>query len=229
MAITLVGTPQAGSAINAGDVTLTFDVAPQENDVVVVWGGPSIVGSSAIVTSGYTAISADQLNSQCRAWYKRMGATPDTTVVGDGGADARDAVGYLSWVLRGVDTTTALDTAATLANGTGSSPNPPTITTVTDGAWVFAFASLLANDATPGDLSNYSNQVIANATDTFNLSVTGMTREIGTASAEDPPTYTGWSGTWGAVTAAIRPAAGGGDGQPPNRISTPIGLGIFRV
>ena len=36
MAISLVGTPQTGSIGNGDGFTLTFDVAPSENDVVVV-------------------------------------------------------------------------------------------------------------------------------------------------------------------------------------------------
>ena len=224
MAITIVGTPQAGQAADAGDVTLVFDVAPQENDVVVVFGGPSIVGASAIVGGGYTAFTADGLQGNTRSWYKVMGATPDTQVVGDGGADTRDGVAYIAYVLRGVDVTNVPDTTAIRNNASASSnPDPASITTVTDGAWVFAFASINIADATPGALSGYTGQAIATQADTFNVSVTGMYKEVASAGAEDPPAYTGWLGsTWACNTVAIRPAAGGG-----SFLLTPVAVAIL--
>jgi hypothetical protein len=217
VAITLVGTPQVGSAIDNNNVTLTFDVTPQQDDVVLVFGGPAIIANSAIDTTGYTALTSDGLNSQSRAWYKVMGTTPDTDVVGNGGStvDNRDGVAYLSYVLRGVST--AITDAAPIrqrSSGTSSIPDPLSITTVTNGAWVFALYSETANvgPSTSGLLpSGYIGEVVAVVTsDNFDIGIVGGYKEVVTAGPEDPGalTSTTWTAAqWCTNTIAIRPAA----------------------
>lgn len=209
MAISLIGTPQSGSNTNGGDVTLTFDVAPSQNDVVVVFGGYE-TASAAIgpSTAGYTNVVAQLTGTHGLSLdYKVMGASPDTTVVCQGGGAAADAVVYVAYVLRGVDTGTVQDAAPTPTSASSGAPDPLTITTVTDGAWVLAFAVSKVNDATPGTISGYSNHVSGNATDTNPYTAAGATKLVATAGAEDPGAWSSWaSAGWRARTWAVRPA-----------------------
>ena len=93
MAISLIGTPQIGSANNGGNVTLTFDVAPQQDDYVIVFGGHgTTVTTLTAPGSGYTPIEVHTGSAPIfGVWYKKMGASPDSSVVCSGGGDAAEA------------------------------------------------------------------------------------------------------------------------------------------
>lgn len=216
MAITIVGTPQVGGAFNGGDVTLTFDVTPSENDVVIVYGGASYFSSPnpAAPGTGYTQIAlySHATNLFFGAWYKRMGASPDSSVACHGNGQIDSATAYGCYVLRGVDTTTFADAAATTAGLTVSAnPNAPSITTVTNGAWVVAVAGSKVVDSTPGTVSGYSNQYAFASNDTTDITVAGATLEKTTAGAEDPAAWSSWTGgNWYAITIAVRPSSGSG-------------------
>jgi hypothetical protein len=129
-------------------------------------------------------------------------------VVGNGTGNAADAAAYICYVLRGVDLGTPLDTAATTAGVTTSTnPDCPSITTVANNAWVLAVAGNRVSDADIGTVSGYSNQYQAQGNDTNAMSVGGATKEIASPGAENPAAWTTWlSGTWFAITIAIRPA-----------------------
>lgn len=211
MAITIVGTPQVGNAINGGDLTLTFDVTPSENDVVVVFGGSSrfATPNPGAPGSGYTQIALYATVSLFfGAWYKRMGASPDSSVVCHGSGTVTEAAAYGCYVLRGVDTTTFLDAAATTAGlTTSTNPDCPSITTVTNNAWVIAVAGSKVYDTTPGTVSGYSNQYNTAGNDNNDITVAGATLEKTTAGAENPAAWSSWaSGNWYAITIAVRPA-----------------------
>ena len=212
MAITVVGTPQVGNASNGGDVTLTFDVTPSQNDVVIVYGGAPYFQSPNPTApgTGYTQIAlySHATNLFFGAWYKRMGASPDSSVVCRGNGQTDSATAYGCYVLRGVDTTTFADAAATTAGLTVSTnPNAPSITTVTNGAWVIAVAGGNVYDTTPGTVSGYSNQYVSASNDTADITVAGATLEKSTAGAEDPAAWSSWAGCkWYAITIAVRPA-----------------------
>lgn len=212
MAITVVGTPQVGNASNGGDVTLTFDVTPAQNDVVIVYGGASYFSSPnpAAPGTGYTQIALYSHTSNLffGAWYKRMGASPDSSVVCHGNGVPSAATAYGCYVLRGVDTTTFADAAATTAGlTTSTNPDAPSITTVTNSAWVIAVAGSKVYDTTPGTVSGYSNQYTTVGSDAVNITVAGATFEKTTAGAEDPAAWSSWaSGNWYAITIAVRPA-----------------------
>jgi len=226
--ITLVGTPQVGNAINGGDVTLTFSTTPLENDIVIVYGGaPLLNGSNPTAPgTGYTQIG---LHSSASLWFgvwiKRMGASPDSSVVCHGNGAASSATAYGCYVLRGVDTTTAQDATATTAGiTTSTNPDCPSITTITNNAWVLAVAGSKVLDASPGTVSGYSNQYNTAGNDTNDITVAGATFEKTTAGAEDPPAWSSWaSGNWYAITIALRPAADASSGRQ-NRMAL-LGVG----
>lgn len=212
MAIALRGTLNhlAGSINNGGNVTLTFDVTtpPLENDYVVVFGGHGIGTTTLADPSGYTLIAKHETTSPIFGmWYKKMTATPDLTVVGDGGGTNTDGVAYGCWVLSGVDQTTPLDVTATTAGPTTSTnPDAPSITPVTENAWVIPCALSEVSDNSPGTVSGYSNQLDIRRVETNPVTIAGATFDSGVVDAEDPAAWDSWSsGLWYAITAAFRP------------------------
>ncbi len=213
MSITIVGTPQVGSAANGADVTLTFSTTPSQNDVVIVFGGHSygFGGAATAPGTGYTQIGLYSAANTLffGAWYKRMGASPDSTVVCKGSGLSSDSVAYGCYVLRGVDTTTAMDAAGTTAGPSlSTNPDAASITTVTDNAWVIPVAGSKVNDAAITAPSGYSNHYTINQTDSSSMTVAGATLKKTTAGAENPASWTNWAtGNWYAITIAVRPAA----------------------
>ncbi len=222
MAITLVGTGQIGTAVDGGDVTLTFDGSPAENDMVLVYGAPALITAPSIVTAGYTTILTFTGGAGHKAGIvarKFLGASPDATVVGEGGGDSRDAVLYGSYVFRGVDLTTPIDVTSVTAygDGAGLTHDAPSITTVTDDAWVIALILSLTASITGNPVSGYGNALTGSRADTFTIAGASCTKQVVTAGAENPPAWTSNGATWSAATIALRPAAGGGGGDsgPP--------------
>jgi len=209
VSISLVGTPQAGAAINGADVTLTFSTTPAQGDVVVVWGGHfnragSSVGPS---TSGYTSLINDVATLPFFSIaYKVMGVSPDATVVCRGSGNVADAAAYGCYVLRGVELAAVLDTSVVAAGPTASTnPNAATVTTTTPLAWVLALALSANSDATPGTITSFVNHVQAAGSDTNSAAVAGATLEQSTPGSRNPAAWSSWStGMWKTATMAIR-------------------------
>ncbi len=212
MAIALRGTSQTGNANNGGNVTLTFDTItpPLVDDIVVVFGGHGKgVTTLAAPGTGYTQIGIHTGSEPIfGAWYKRMGATPDLTVLCSGGGDSNDGVAYGSVVYSGVDTVTAEDVTATTAGPTTSTnPDPASITTVTANAFVLAMAGSAVFDSSPGTIIGYTDQITSTRNETNDLTAAFARVDAGAVDAEDPGAWDTWaSGGWYAITAALRPA-----------------------
>lgn len=125
---TFVGTGY-GIAANGGNATIDLTAltdgsgsAPLENDVVIVFGGIStdVIGVAPITSSsGWTQITTgtanDSVAAGMTAWYKVMGATPDTSFVVTGTALGTDSTAGIAFVFRGVDTSNPID-ATTVVN-----------------------------------------------------------------------------------------------------------------
>lgn len=209
MAITLVGTAEA-SAINGGDATITLP-SMLENDVVYIGGGFGREASNAGVSSaGWTELVDFNNGFGYRFAVSRkvMGASPDASAVCLGSTNASDACAYVAIVLRGVDTTTPEDATTTTATGTSGAPNSPSITTVTDLAWVLSFGGSLTVDAAVTAPTGYSNQVDVASNDDRDSTVGGATKEVTPAGAENPAAWTAWtSSLWCAASVAVRPGA----------------------
>jgi hypothetical protein len=215
MAISLVGTVTGGAA-NGADVTLTLPGGIAENDLVCVFGG--FIGDATpkpgVSTSGYTE------NTDGAAYtfsYKKMGVSPDTSVVCSGNADSNTAVAYLAMVFRGVDTSTPIDATTVFATGTDAgSPNSGSITTVTDGAAVITVGFTPSQDTTITAPTGYGDTTNANFSDVIPYTVGAAWKVVATAGATNPDPWSGWSngGEWVALTVALRPSASGtfGDG-----------------
>lgn len=237
MAITIVGTLQINRSANGSNITLTFDVTPQADDLVILFGGTAkrtgTLFGPAATSPGYTELhshtgTTDGSSPSMGVWAKFQGRTLldddgnvlldadgntlteaiDTSVTGRGTGNAADVGAYGAWVLRGVDPAILDATITTAGETTSTNPNAPSIATNTAGAWVLAMALSGVNDGTPGTVSGYSNQGNASATDTNPLSVAGATKEVASPSTEDPAAWGTWSsGTWYAITVALKPGA----------------------
>jgi hypothetical protein len=219
VAITLIGTAQTGVAPNGGDVTLTFDGSPAENDMALVIGGIGTTDAGDTVgpsTAGYTQLAFEDWtaaeNLAFGVWYKFMGATPDTDVICQGSGEVADGTAYVSYMLRGVDTSTPEDAAEVMDAGSGTNPDLEAITTATDGAWVFATYARAHQTAGTGGPSGYSGFAAAGGqNETNECSVVAAYIEVASASSEDPGTFTdARSEVWKGYTIAIRPSTGVG-------------------
>ena len=215
----------SGTSLDS-DITLSLTsltggigTAPAQNDIVILVHycratGDFDVGAS---TAGYTEVadlySTDTgSDANLSVSWKRMGSTPDTSVTTLVGSGRTIAVAY---VLRGVDTTTALDVAATTATGNNSGiSNPPAITSSTPGSRIVAIAAAMSSTATlisqPDGYGDAVNLTTGPVNPRAHLSVSS---KIWAAGTEDPAPVTGVSDStsfaWAAITLAFRPQ------QPP--------------
>jgi uncharacterized protein YlzI (FlbEa/FlbD family) len=198
--ITLVGTATSTVA------NLTLPTGLQQNDIVIVASYRD--DSTTTLPTGYTAGQQGTSNSVNYRWaYKRMGATPDTTITGMSGT----SVIHIAMVFRGVDSTTALDvTSPTVATNTVGMPNPPSITTVTNNSMIVALG-YLDDDVIASAVTAPTNYTLARA-EQYGSSgaggtVMGAYRLTTTFGAQDPGVFGGGGDdSWVAATIALRPA-----------------------
>ncbi len=196
------------------DVTLPGTVL--EGDIVIYGHCADQVVSPGVVTTGYTDIWTDH-NQNAPGYdsgYKVMGATPDTIITFNqtGTFLAEDTAGVLQ-VWRGLDTSTPEDATPTGAGGGSGMPDCPSITTVTDGALVFALG-FLDDDEVAASVtapSGYSNLLAMQPASSGNATMMIASKEVTSAGAEDPAAFGGpGDDEWEAATFALRPAAAAG-------------------
>ena len=224
MPIALRGISQTGNSNNGGDVTLTFDTVtpPLTDDYVIVFGGHGVTTTTLTAPSpsaggAYTQIGINTGSAPIfGAWYKKMEATPNLSVLCSGGGNNSDAVAYGSVIYSGVDATTPLDvTTVTVGPTTSENPNCGSITPVTANAFVLAMTGSAVFDSTPGTVSGYTDQLTETRNETVDFTTAFARIDSGGVGAEDPPAWDTWaSGIWYAITVALRPAAVGGLGIP---------------
>ena len=214
--IALRGTAKIGIGSNGSDVTLTFDTgggAPQEGDVVFLWGGhgnSSDANAFGPITAGYSVVGTiDSTGPKFGVWYKVMGATPDTQVQGEGGGNAAHGVVYGAYVIDGstIDASIFDQTAVSTGQMASWVPNGPAINVQTAGAWVITHAAASATDSSRGTVSGYTlipGQTVNETDDFVSEAAYIVTSSTG---SEDPPAWSSWAaGTGGAITIALKPA-----------------------
>lgn len=237
MAITFVGSHVGThAATTAQTVNFTSllnssggNTLPATGDIVFVAVENSSTvdrGAGALVPTGYTAAhTADYRNdnndSNFQVSYKVMGATPDTTVDIPATNSTSSGVAYAIYVFQGVDTTTPQDVTTVVTGGINTGiANAAAITPVTAGAWIAVFGgaavaagwggALFTNPAGMDTTTNYFRS--AAITSTSNDAVIGGALYTGwTSGAYDPAAFGGSSssntGSWSAVTVALRPSS----------------------
>ncbi len=202
-----------GSNTTGSTVTLTFPTganAPKQNDVVIFFGGHGSAGGAAgPSTAGYTRIASTTAATAPNfgAWYKVMGASPDTTVAGSG-IGSTDGTAYAAYLLTGVDTSVFDATSVTAGPTTSTNPDAASITTVTSGAWVLDLAGNNTQDNSPGTVSTFTNLTISDNANSSaaDLSIAGAATTSSPVGADNPAAWSTWaSGNWFAITIALKP------------------------
>jgi hypothetical protein len=205
----------SGQAINGGGPSINLGTL-QQGDVVVALAAASFFNGPVFSTSGYAVIFEDTFEGDddvsAIVGWKRMGSSPDTSVVFSGLGSPSLGLAASAIVLRGVDPTTAIDAALTSTDGDSTNPDPPSITTVTPGAAVIAMMAAAVNDSSVTGPSGYGNSTSINANDTSPATTGAAWLLKAAAGAENPPAFTGVSSaSWIAVTVALRPAPPAGN------------------
>ena len=197
---------------------------PLEGDVAIcVTGWSSTLtneaSSSGVSSGGWTWIadlgSDDNYAASYSVWYKKMGATPDTSVTCISSATYGGA--GLVAVYRGVDPYVQLDVTTTVASGINTAnADCPANTPVTTGALVLAVAGFGRNISYSwvGVPPTGYGDCFGQATDGGGgrCSVVGISSKDWSGSgAEDPGVYTG-IGTasfqcWAGATIVLRPTS----------------------
>jgi hypothetical protein len=222
-AVTFAGGTGAPSTIpltSSWDTTYgSATYTPVEHDLVIVSyaTGSGADRSIGVTTAGYTEAAELWANgSTCDTSlsvnYKRMGATPDTTLDLSPTGSAADAGSVIVEVWSGVDQTTALDVAHATATGTATGrPDPPSITPVTSGARIVVVGAAAAlNGAvftqSGSELSNFLSVTQVDNND----SMIGSGDAAWTSGAFDPVAWVGGTtnagDSWASVSLALRPA-----------------------
>jgi uncharacterized protein YsxB (DUF464 family) len=189
-----------------------------ENDIVIAIHQCRIDSNVdvGVSTAGYTEISdifsdgSTTNDTNLSVSWKRMGATPDTTVtkLSPGGREV-----FIAYVFRGVDTTNPFDVTATTATGSGSGiPNNPSITPITNNSVVVAIGAGInaaLTGATPPASFSESISILDIAVSARPLLSVAMRRWRTGDGAIDPAAWgniTDDAGyAWAAVTLALRP------------------------
>ena len=200
----------SNGAANGADFSVTLP-SMQQLDVVVVtlFGYDSGAEEVTISSSGWTK-AAEYYSSSIKLEisYKVMGETPDSSVAINGSTNASDAASAIAQVFRNVDVEQVLDQASPDPSLAGSgNPDSPSITTLTDGAWVCSCVGSFGALSGPSAPSGYSNDDTLQTTDSFNSSIGAASKLVATAGAENPGAWSGFaSATNIAATIALRPS-----------------------
>lgn len=193
-----------------------------EDDLLLVWLATNAGSGLSIVNvpAGWTQLVRveDQdsgANETAELYWKIATATEVAASTFDFdfefGPNNRQAA-FGCTALRNVDTVTPFDTTTTTAapSVSSSTPDPPSITTVTDGAWVLGFIAHEADDTYTPPTGYTLAWEDSSTGDTPSEHTSGAVayKEVATAGAEDPGAFTGSTNDgWVAATVAVRPGA----------------------
>lgn len=200
----IASTSSTGTSINISGLGLL------ENDLVIVLSTSD--GTTQNLPTGYTAGQNGTGGSPNYRWsYKRMGPTPDTTVAGLSGTSV-----HIAAVFRNVDPTTPLNvTSPTVSVGGSGMPNPPAITTVSDGCMIVALG-FLDDDVVASTVAAPSGYTLGLAAQ-YGTAGSGATEMFAyllqtSAGAADPGAFTATGGDdgWVGATIALNPIGGAG-------------------
>ena len=162
-------------------------------------------GYTVTTPGGWSAI--ENSNTRLAVYAKDAAGTEDGTTVDFVSATAAEAVAQV-YRITGWNGTVPTDIAtATLTTGTSSNPDPGSVTPswgALDTLWIAVERSAAGETVSsyPANYTNGTYDFVAS-----NIALATSRREIN-AATENPGTYTiSASGTWYAVTIAVRPAA----------------------
>jgi len=205
------------------------DSTPQAGDLVVVLFATASTtnrdmnirhnATGTFANANYSEIADlyadDTTDTNLYVGYSFMGATPATGITMPNGTFSNtDGGGVIIHVWRNVDTTTPMDADAVPATFTNTGiPNPPSITTVTDGAIILVCGAsghtVATSSFTASELSNFRS---GSSSDNYDNTLAMGSYVKTTAGTFDPaaftPSYTNnIAYSAAAVTLALRPAS----------------------
>ncbi len=202
-------------ANGSGNQTETLPGTPLEDDIVVVAIASDGVtnqeeGGGGIEVAYTLVYDPAGSNPGCQVAYKRMPATPDTSV-----DIFRHTTKYACGIIqiwRGAHTTTAIDAAATSDTGASGYPDAPSYTTITAGALRIIVGFMdddddASNATTPAGYTDFLASDTGQASTTAGSTVMIASKEAPSAGADNPAAFTGTdSDEWKACHFALRPA-----------------------
>lgn len=216
---TQTSTSTAAITVSLTGLTGGLATAPIEGDLVVVVralaAGAATDVDLTTSSTGWTELvdlySNDNRSTNLAIYYKRMGATPDTSIVLSAHASGQSS-GFAVQVFRGVDAGTPFDVTSTTATASDTVlPNPPAITPTTQNALILIAGGAAHDDQTDTFGASYlTNFLSAGSSTSFDATV-GMGYVSWTSGTYDPAAWT-FSGTDtlsysnASVTMALRPA-----------------------
>jgi hypothetical protein len=222
MAITFVGSAEVGS-LNGADATLDLTgISLQQGDIVVLtytFDNSLSSDNNGITSAGWTQIyegfdTAGSGALKLGVYYKIMGATPDSSVVVDGTDSQFNAMAVVAMAFRGVNQSVPQDATFTHFEAFDANPDPAAVTTVTNGAGVVVCVGGSAIDNSVTAPTGYGNQVDLASSDTLKATAAMAWKEVASAGAENPGTWTNWSSmVYQVVTVALRPAGASNEGD----------------
>lgn len=213
-----VGFAGTASTTNVSLTSLTGGIAsaPSENDIVIVAYSASSNFSGTPTVSGYTVIAQLlQLNakySKLHVSYKKMTATPDTSITLSGSSDFFNCTAAV-YVFRGQDLTTPFDATATTDTGISSGlVDPPAIFVPNAGGLIICAGSVCSITTGGAMGASYLSNFITETRDqpVANDCSVGIGSIVSNGGSYNPGAWTFANDTanssWCAVTMALRGA-----------------------
>ncbi len=209
-AISLAGST-GGSALNGGTVTLTYPAAARANGnvaVCVVTLGTAAATALAVASSSgaaYTQIVTTVQSSNVRfgVFRRILQSTAETQAVITGTGGSTDTTSGVIMIYSAVDRTTPEDVTATSTNGSGTSPNSPSITVASSGDAIIT-AIGIGLVSVPTAPSSYANTTIASGADTRPATSAAAWITNASTAAIDPAAWASTTATWISATIALR-------------------------
>lgn len=220
--ITFVGVA-SNTVTNGAALTLTlmsglvqgdFVVVCQSNQGIEESDGPQSNGWARVQigASGVNyefSVATNGASGNC--WVKFMSSTPDTSIVFGDVQGTDEGMAAVAFAFRGVDAA-AFDATTVLANGTSTTPDSPSITTVSPGAVIISAVISDGNDGTVTGPTDWNNATAVAYDETTSDNAVGMAWVAqNVTGATNPPAWAGFATRdWVAVTMALKPRFFGG-------------------
>lgn len=177
----------------------------QENDILIYYAGRD--GASTLnVPTGFTSlVNAASADMGCSVAWKRMGATPDSTITG---LTSAIGVSHTAVAIRGASVG-GTPISVTSSNATTGNPNPPAVTSTSNNSLILALGFLdddVLTTVTPP--TDFTLIMFHSVSESGAVSGTMASYFVkGLAGSIDPSAYTtNGNDAWFAATLAIQPA-----------------------
>jgi len=212
----LVDSLATSAAVRAPSIDLT-SLDLQENDFVIIGTHAESNNTDrtfSFVTSGWTTnadlFADDSLDTNVAVFSKRMGASPDSSFSFqlDFDVGSKYNTKTVVYVVRGANTTTAIDVSATATGINSGIPNPPAVTTTVNSTLVVVIggtqgAGTITDFTAPTGMSN----LVKSGDTSQQIAFASVLRSD--AGSYDPPVFGGGSSStgsaWASMTIALKP------------------------